>query len=104
MPGPDDRELLLVGKKMGNADIVVFDREGGLITHMEVAVGVERGKTRFYSRPGNIHAYFAYSCNAAGCMKIADENEGFERIAPPNTPIIINQPGSNPVFDRPAPR
>ena len=73
MPGPTDRQLLFVGKAMGTSDVVVFDREGDLITHLDIAVGVERGKTRVYGTPGNVHAFSAYSCNPAGCVKVSDE-------------------------------
>ena len=87
--GPSDRDLIFVGKELGISNVLIFDPQGAAIADLKLVVGRAFYKTRLYTRPGNVHGYFAYSCTSDGCEKIGDANEGFERIpqtgAPANT-------------------
>jgi hypothetical protein len=91
--GPTDRELILVGRALGATNILVFDPQGSLISNLNIFVGRAINKTRIYGRPGNLHAYWAYSCTPSGCGKITDENEGYERV--PQGSALVG-PGSQP--------
>ena len=101
--GPSDRELIFVGKDLGISNVLIFDPQGAEIADLRIVVGRALYKTRVYGRPGNLHAYWAYSCTSSGCEKIGDPNEGFERVPASQTPINVFQPGSNPQLTQPQP-
>src|SRR5262249_44514374 len=94
--GPTDRDLILVGKSLGATNILVFDPQGTLISNLNIFVGRAVDKTRIYGRAGNLHAYWAHSCTSTGCGKIADENEGYERIPQASPPVTPGNPGLQP--------
>jgi hypothetical protein len=92
--GPSDRELIFVGKELGISNVLIFDPQGAAIADLKLVVGRAFYKTRLYTRPGNVHGYFAYSCTSTGCERIGDPNEGFERV--PQTQVPAMQAGSSP--------
>jgi hypothetical protein len=94
--GPSDREIILVGKELGISNVLIFDPQGAAVADLKIVVGRAFYKSRVYARPGNLQAYWAYSCTPSGCDKIGDPNEGFERFAPTQSPANVFQPGSNP--------
>src|SRR2546430_9890121 len=94
--GPSDREIILVGKETGISNVLIFDPQGAAIADLKIVVGRAFYKTRVYGRPGNVHAYFAYSCTSSGCDKIGDPSEGYERLPQTTAPLNVFQPGSNP--------
>ena len=91
--GPTDRELIFVGKELGISNVLIFDPQGAAVADLKIVVGRAFYKTRLYTRPGNVHSYFAYSCTSNGCEKIGDPNEGYERV--PQTQAPVMPPGSN---------
>jgi hypothetical protein len=94
--GPTDRDLVLTGKGVGTTNILIFDRDGNLMSNLIVSVGPPVNLTRVYSKLGNLHAYWAYSCNGLRCVKIKDEAEGYERLPSgpqSNVPNIVPGPG-----------
>jgi len=101
--GPSDREIILVGKDLGISNVLIFDPQGAAVADLKIVVGRAFYKTRVYGRPGNVHAYFAYSCTSSGCDKIGDSGEGYERLPQPTAPINVYQPGSNPQVPPPQP-
>ena len=101
--GPSDREIILVGKDLGISNVLIFDPQGAAVADLKIVVGRAFYKTRVYGRPGNVHAYFAYSCTSSGCDKIGDPGEGYERLPQPTAPINVYQPGSNPQVTPPQP-
>ena len=91
LPGPTDRELILVGKEPGSTNVLVFYRDGQAIVELKIVVGQEYGKVRIYSKPV-LHSYWAYNCTPTGCSRVGDPMEG--QAAQPSGPINIIQPGA----------
>jgi hypothetical protein len=92
--GPSDREIILVGKETGISNVLIFDTQGAPVADLKIVVGRAFYKTRVFTRPGNLQAYWAYSCTPNGCEKIGDPHEGYERLPPSQIPV--NAPASPP--------
>lgn len=85
-----DRVITLMGRKVGSADIIVFDNSVD-IYRITATVGAPRegGRVMAHSKKDDLHHYYAYECSPV-CTRIKDELEGPPAVAP----IIIEAPGS----------
>jgi hypothetical protein len=94
LPGPTDRDIIVTGKKAGVTNLLFLDTQN-VVANLNVVIRTEKGPkgiVHMHTRPGNVHAFFAYEC-IPGCVKIEDKNEGTERVPTIVAPVIV-QTGS----------
>jgi len=70
-----DRVLVIVGKKVGTSDIIIF-QDAEQLFHATIAVSPPTviGKVYNHSQKG-LSDYKAYQCNASNCVRVDDKYE-----------------------------
>jgi Pilus formation protein N terminal region len=72
-----DRTVLLSGKRAGDTNLILFDRNGNAFHEAIISVvgRPELGRVAVHSK-AILHRYWAYQCNDTSCWRVKDEFEG----------------------------
>jgi len=72
-----DRTILLSGKRVGDTNLILFERNGDAFYQATISVigKPELGAVAIHSKPV-LHRYWAYRCTETSCWRVKDEFEG----------------------------